>query len=458
MSAHETSCTCVSAPQETPASPPQDVADSVWPDQWVANVESWTYSDYANGTSVAKGRFYYNAKLGMSRSDWSPYINGKNAKQVWIGATADSSKSKYYVKNGPLCLYFPIHDPGFAGTLIGVEKPNWMQSCDDAGYAHFVGREQVRVEPQEVWADHWSCRLEYAAANQTITFQNWHSLGVEHIPKGLPIRVTGGNSAPDPQQGSPRLNTVWYKNFYTGEGATKAEDFHAPNFGGRFCIPVGKSEAEAFFGHELTRGHTFWPDFHRRAHFLPHAQPTARDLVRARQPKPGRAFAGSHFADAMAKLNAALGREPGLATALCNEMPLSALQAAQRLLFDARTPELNRIYRDAGDSRAMAHATLASLQEEQAKVRAMEANQKEFLAKARDGACHEAVMWYTHHLSESAREAVKEQLVLPTLPEAQHEEPAASADADAHEAHRRYGEQISCAICHIEPSAAAVTV
>merc|ERR1712127_174774 len=192
-------------------------------------------------------------------------------------------------------------------------------------------------------------------------------------------------------------------------------------------------------------------DFHQRAHFLPHAQPTARDHVRARQPKPSKAFAGSHFADAMAKLNAALAREPGLATEFCNEISLPTLQATQRLLFDARAPELDRVYREAGDSRAMAHATLASLQAEQAKVRAM-VDQKDLFAKARDGACHEAVMWYTHHLTESAREAVKEQLVLPTLPETQHKEPMASADADDHEVHRRYGEQISCAICHIEPS------
>merc|ERR1712137_1511553 len=73
------------------------------------------------------------------------------------------------------------------------------------------------------WVDHWSCHLDYTSAQQQITFQNFHSLGLGKVPKGLPVRVTGGNSAPNGQKGSPRLSTVWYKDFITGPNATSPD-------------------------------------------------------------------------------------------------------------------------------------------------------------------------------------------------------------------------------------------
>merc|ERR1712190_165570 len=108
------------------------------------------------------------------------------------------------------------------------EHADWMKRCHEAGFAKYVGRELVTVDEQEEWGDHYSCRILYDKVNQSITFQNWHSLGLGSIAKGLPLRVTGGNSAPNAQKGSPRLNTVWYTNFVTGANATKADDFKAP--------------------------------------------------------------------------------------------------------------------------------------------------------------------------------------------------------------------------------------
>ena len=46
-----------------------------------------------------------------------------------------------------------------------------------------------------------SCHVDYEKANQSITFQNWHSLA----PKGLPLRVTGGNSAPNAQKARAKV-------------------------------------------------------------------------------------------------------------------------------------------------------------------------------------------------------------------------------------------------------------
>merc|ERR1712176_5985 len=126
-----------------------------------------------------------------------------------------------------------------------------------------LGSEQVNVNGEDEWVDHWSCHLNYTSAKQQITFQNFHSLGLGKVPKGLPVRVTGGNSAPNGQKGSPRLSSVWYKDFVTGSTATSPDDFKKP---GMFCIPVGAEKTRAFFGHEVTPAHTWSPDFHRRAH------------------------------------------------------------------------------------------------------------------------------------------------------------------------------------------------
>ena len=56
--------------------------------------------------------------------------------------SAYRSTRYYYVKTRPLCLGFPIKDPG-AGGSVGVEKADWMKSCDDAGLATYLGRELV---------------------------------------------------------------------------------------------------------------------------------------------------------------------------------------------------------------------------------------------------------------------------------------------------------------------------
>jgi len=297
--------------------------------------------------------------------------------------------------------------------------------------------------------DHWSCRLDYAEANQSITFQNWHSLGQGSVPKGLPLRVTGGNSQPDSQKGSPRLNSVWYSNFDTSDSSCSDSDFQKP---GGVCIPVGLDEVQEFMGHEVHGADVFSPGFHRRAHYLPHRKPEVSDLARARKPKPGSPFTGASFHHSMEKLNAALQRDPALSLANCSDLSTEQLHEAQWQLFDARSPALNAVYRGASDTRRMAHDSSAELQRHQAWHSKMDATRPELARKVRDGACHELVMWYIHHLSASARAEVKERLVLPLLPAHQHDAPD-SDDATEVQVHERYSEQVSCAICHVAPTA-----
>jgi hypothetical protein len=145
------SCSCVNAPANPPDVPPVSARDSVWPSQWTADVEAWTYADFTNKTSVSQGHFFYDGNGGHSRADWHPFSSGKDATQVWIAdLRASPPTSNYYVKSGPLCIYFPITDPSTAAApAVGVEKPDWMSSCVDAGWAKHVGREQVALRSRQ---------------------------------------------------------------------------------------------------------------------------------------------------------------------------------------------------------------------------------------------------------------------------------------------------------------------
>lgn len=82
-------------------------------------------------------------------------------------------------------------------------------------------------------------------------------------------------------------------------------------------------------------------------------------------------------------------------------------------------------------------------------LRSLKAEQTEHLAlsdgllaeKTRDGACHEMVMWYIHHLSESARKQIKKLYPLPLLPEHRH--------TGSDHVQQRYEEQVTCGVCHV---------
>jgi len=219
------------------------------------------------------------------------------------------------------------------------------------------------------------------------------------------------------------------------------------------CIPVGFEEKRAFFGHEVTAAHTWSPQFHKRAHYLVHAKASGNDLRRAKQPKPGRAFRGETFTKTMMQLNAILQQDPALRTQRCADFSMDELHRMQTELFHARTHELDDVYQKAEDTRKMSHSSLESLEDEQQRNAAI--TDQTLLAKVRDGACHEMVMWYIHHLSDSARNEIKSELVLPLLPETQHDAPVEASETEV-EAHARYTAQASCAVCHVSPSETVV--
>jgi len=64
----------------------------------------------------------------------------------------------------------------------------------------------------------------------------------------------------------------------------------------------------------------------------------------------------------------------------------------------------------------------------------------------RDGLCHELVMMYVHHLTESARGELKSgTFVLPRLPVGEMHHPQ-NGNVGAHD---EYSKRVSCTICHV---------
>lgn len=443
-----TMVSCVSAPTEgIPKEPPSSVDDSAWPDQWSSDLVTWTYGTFDGEATDSAGKFFYDKRYG-SKSIYTK-LKGKPSTSVEVWNAAVDGVDKLFMNTGKFCLGFKITDPGITGKpSVGIEYPDWMKRCGDA--AKFVARELVTIDGKEEWADHFSCRILYTKVNQSIVFQNWHSLGLGAVPKGLPLRVTGGNSKPDPNQ-SPRMNSVWYSNFAVGPDSSVPANFQwKPNCVGFLCFgckDTSTEEAEEFFGHPVRKEHLSSVDFISRARFLPVAQASARDLTRASQRKPGPLFQGMTFQGTMQKLNKVLAKEGGLKTKLCGDFSMQELHDVQDLLFDARTPQLNRIYEDAKDTRILAQNNRTQLHAEQMWRAQLSADLSK---KAQDGLCHELVMWFVHHLAAPAREEVKKHVVLPLLPEVQH------TSVGTHKVHQRYTEQVSCAICHVTP--ATITV
>merc|ERR1711904_92473 len=120
--------------------------------------------------------------------------------------------------------------------------------------------------------------------------------------------------------------------------------------------------------------------------FAPQAKAHQSDLSRAAKPKPGHAFQGTTFEDTMQKLNVVLKAESDMMTQPCDDFSMHELHKLQRVLFDARTPQLNRIYQEAGDTRLMAFGDIDALQKEQAWRAELSAD---LATKAKAGLCHE---------------------------------------------------------------------
>lgn len=165
------------------------------------------------------------------------------------------------------------------------------------------------------------------------------------------------------------------------------------------------------------------------------------DLKRARTWTPRSGFRGrGTLVSANAQLNKHLVARTGLRLQACEEFTTPDLRAVLHTLRPLASDELKRIYAEK-DGRSPKYASASE----------MEAHWQESAPiddiRVRDAHCHEAVMWFTHHLTTEVQEGIKGRITLPMLPAAEHTLKDASRDS-ADKAGIFYDSKVTCQKCH----------
>merc|ERR1719201_670171 len=112
-----------------------------------------------------------------------------------------------------------------------------------------------------------------------------------------------------------------------------------------------------------------------------------------------------------------------------------------------RSPEIDGLYQSTADRRKLRGDEHAHGERwERLSALASELGGK-YEAMHRDGHCHEAVMWFVHHISEPARQKLAAMLAVPLLPYNKHScEPGEDLCDE-------YLAQVSCQDCHADATA-----
>ncbi|CAK0853710.1 unnamed protein product, partial [Prorocentrum cordatum] len=134
------------------------------------------------------------------------------------------------------------------------------------------------------------------------------------------------------------------------------------------------------------------------------------DLRRAKQRVPRAEWRGQGtLASANAKLNEHLAANQNLRLKACEQFTVTELRATLRHLFLHVSEELWQVYQH-GDGRQPTHTNLSDIEAH------WELHAPADDVRVRDAHCHEAVMWFVHHLTSENQRRVQTDLVLPMLP------------------------------------------
>merc|ERR1711963_186607 len=144
-----------------------------------------------------------------------------------------------------------------------------------------------------------------------------------------------------------------------------------------------------------------------------HKQADLGDLKRARTKVPRAEYQGDSFQTMAETLNAWLQKHAPNSRE-CDTWTVEELQQLQVQLLALRDPTLNEVYHASADNRRM-EQSVESMTEEWAKLNEEAAADPQLAQMHRDGHCHEAVMWYVHHLPESIKSDLKDKVALPLL-------------------------------------------
>jgi hypothetical protein len=418
-----TSCEIVATPDQID---PSTLVKPVWGSQFTVDkyyeiligpkTDPFCFNSFPSNTSagplcyrVDSGKQVYDGKtLFLDLDVETPFGTVKSnvihqGKNLWI-----VNQFPWYALGVHQCICSTVTEGGAGGTGLYPINYNWTDQM------LFVGREKIGVEyigPEKLHVEelnHWAFGPHHVWSTDNGEIRRmWQPYnGLEVFPEGT------NNKKIDPTVFDDIPPAVCKKG-----GATfrlKCDD-----------------------------------DGHTTKGVTPEPKLAAKDLSRARQRTPGPDFRGDSF-DAMSKtLNRFLANDGRVATKECNEFSASEIQGLQKLLYLARDQSLDDIYQAAGDNRRL-RASLEDLAKSWTSLNALTADHPEGGVIVRDGHCHEAVMWYVHHLSEDMKELLSEsvKMTLPLLSYVRHDDCHDSGDHVLAKACSVYQEQVTCLSCH----------
>jgi len=174
---------------------------------------------------------------------------------------------------------------------------------------------------------------------------------------------------------------------------------------------------------------------------LASSQPWEADLQRARTWVPRSGFKGQGtLASANAQLNKHLAFKKGLELKACEEFSVADLRTILKQMHPHTSEELKSVYSNR-DGRRSVYATLEEMVAHWVEVPSND-------HRVRDAHCHEAVMWFVHHLTSEKQQELMQNLVLPMLPLADHTVKQGSR-AIADKVGKFYDEKVTCQACHV---------
>merc|ERR1712167_349351 len=181
-------------------------------------------------------------------------------------------------------------------------------------------------------------------------------------------------------------------------------------------------------------------------------EPSMDDLKRARSKVPRTTHKGDSFESMSEKLNSIV-RQYGNAKE-CAEWTAEELQRFQLVMLLLKAPELDEVYQAGSDRLAMRGDEEAHGKRWEELLNLAKQLGGKHEEMHRDGHCHEAVMWFAHHLPEHLRQDIADRMAVPLLPYIKHAAPGYGSD----HIHDEYLKQVGCQDCHQDGNVPAVTV
>jgi len=178
------------------------------------------------------------------------------------------------------------------------------------------------------------------------------------------------------------------------------------------------------------------------------------DLRRARSKVPRDDFKGDDFQSMSQTLNTYLQKHAPQSKD-CDLWTMEELQQLQISLLMLRDSQLNDLYHETDDNRKI-NKDIQQLVQEWEELNKLASTDPDLARAHRDGHCHEAVMWYVHHLPEDMKDLLKDKISLPLLSSMQHELKETAEHGQT--VHRAYQEKVTCASCHSAEYPSEVTI